>query len=176
MQPEAASNVKELSELKQEGFTMRKFNTAIVGAAAAALLLAAPVSATPLAGATSNTASHVVTGANGAANVIQIKTRAERRAERRANRRAERRADRRRLRGHRGHRNKRRGYRRHSDGWWYPLAAFGAIAAGSAIANSADRGSRHEEWCEERYRSYRVWDNTFQPYNGPRKECNSPYG
>ncbi|NNJ77177.1 MAG: BA14K family protein [Anderseniella sp.] len=145
---------------------MRKFNTAIIGAAAAALLFATPVSATPLAGATSNIASQAVTQSNGTANVIQIQSRTKKRA---------RRADRRRLRGHRGRRDRRRGYRRHSDGWWYPLAAFGAIAAGSAIANSADRGDRHEEWCEDRYRSYRVWDNTFQPYNGPRKECISPY-
>ncbi|HEV7434516.1 MAG TPA: BA14K family protein, partial [Pseudorhizobium sp.] len=25
------------------------------------------------------------------------------------------------------------------------------------------------------YRSYRASDNTFQPYNGPRRSCRSPY-
>jgi hypothetical protein len=33
----------------------------------------------------------------------------------------------------------------------------------------------HVNWCENRYRSYRAWDNTFQPYHGPRKQCWSPY-
>lgn len=37
------------------------------------------------------------------------------------------------------------------------------------------RGSRHVRWCHNRYKSYRAWDNTFQPYKGPRKQCWSPY-
>jgi len=37
-------------------------------------------------------------------------------------------------------------------------------------------GNGHEQWCYSRYRSYRAWDNTFQPYNGPRRQCHSPYG
>jgi BA14K-like protein len=37
-------------------------------------------------------------------------------------------------------------------------------------------GNGHERWCYARYRSYRAWDNTYQPYNGPRRQCNSPYG
>jgi hypothetical protein len=36
-------------------------------------------------------------------------------------------------------------------------------------------GSAHVQWCYNRYRSYRAWDNTFQPYNGPRQQCYSPY-
>lgn len=36
-------------------------------------------------------------------------------------------------------------------------------------------GSAHVQWCYDRYRSYRAWDNTFQPYNGPRRQCWSPY-
>jgi hypothetical protein len=35
--------------------------------------------------------------------------------------------------------------------------------------------SRHVAWCSARYRSYRAYDNTFQPYNGPRQQCRSPY-
>jgi coproporphyrinogen III oxidase len=38
------------------------------------------------------------------------------------------------------------------------------------------RRDAHEEWCYGTYRSYRAWDNTFKPYSGPRKQCNSPYG
>jgi hypothetical protein len=33
----------------------------------------------------------------------------------------------------------------------------------------------HIRWCYDRYRSYRAYDNTFQPYNGPRQQCYSPY-
>jgi hypothetical protein len=36
-------------------------------------------------------------------------------------------------------------------------------------------GSAHVRWCYNRYRSYRAWDNTYQPYNGPRRQCYSPY-
>lgn len=84
-------------------------------------------------------------------------------------------------RGHRGYRDYRPGYRRH-NGFWFPAAAFitGAIVGG-AIANSNDGtrvrsyGSAHVDWCYDRYRSYRASDNTFQPYNGPRRQCFSPY-
>lgn len=90
--------------------------------------------------------------------------------------------------GHRGYRERRPGYRYH-QGWWFPPAAFiaGAIIGG-AIANqpppvrvappvrAMPRHQAHVEWCYARYRSYRDWDNTFQPYNGPRRQCVSPYG
>lgn len=81
-------------------------------------------------------------------------------------------------RGHRGYDHYRPGYRRHGD-LWFPLAAFatGAIISG-AIAN--DRapsygGNAHVQYCYNRYKSYRASDNTFQPYNGPRQQCRSPY-
>jgi len=35
--------------------------------------------------------------------------------------------------------------------------------------------SAHVNWCYAQYRSYRAWDNTFQPYYGPRRVCVSPY-
>ena len=86
-------------------------------------------------------------------------------------------------RGHRGYRYHRHGYRRHSDGWWYPLAAFGAGAIiGGAIANDgysrpreAGINPRHIDWCYARYRSYRDYDNTYQPNYGGRRQCYSPY-
>ena len=84
--------------------------------------------------------------------------------------------------GHRGYRYERHGYRRHSDGWWYPLAAFGAGAIiGGALAGGYDEpryegiNPRHIEWCYARYRSYRDYDNTFQPNYGGRRQCYSPY-
>ncbi len=81
-------------------------------------------------------------------------------------------------RGHRGYRYARPGYRRHDNGFWFPLAAFGAGAIiGGAIANDRvySGGGSHVNWCANRYRSYRAYDNTFQPYNGPRRQCLSPY-
>lgn len=82
-------------------------------------------------------------------------------------------------RGHRGYRERRSGYREY-NGWWFPPAAFalGAIIGGAARSNPGYAGglpAAHYAWCEDRYRSYRASDNTFQPYNGPRQQCNSPY-
>ncbi|MFC6490711.1 BA14K family protein [Nitratireductor sp. GCM10026969] len=80
-------------------------------------------------------------------------------------------------RGHRGFRERRPGYRQRGD-WWFPPAAFalGAIIGG-AMQQPQYRGlsEAHVRWCYDRYRSYRASDNTFQPYNGPRRPCNSPY-
>lgn len=81
--------------------------------------------------------------------------------------------------GHRGYRDYRPGYRRHGD-YWFPLAAFaaGALISGAIINsenNRVHRGNAHVRWCYDRYRSYRASDNTFQPYNGPRQQCISPY-
>lgn len=114
----------------------------------------------------------------------------ERRSERRwdRDRRDDRRWDRDRdrrayYRGYRGYRDYRPGYRRYDDGFWYPGAAFitGAIIGGAIASQPAPRvrsrnyGSDHVQWCYDRYRSYRASDNSFQPYNGPRRECRSPY-
>jgi Ni/Co efflux regulator RcnB len=89
--------------------------------------------------------------------------------------------------GHRGHREYRRGYRQY-NGWWFPPAAFvaGAIIGG-AIANQPSvtvppvyapvrLSAAHVNWCENRWKSYRVSDNSYQPLNGPRQACVSPYG
>ena len=63
----------------------------------------------------------------------------------------------------------------------------GAIIGGAIIANEraraeerrrdrrARRGELHIDWCFDRYRSYRVRDNTYQPFNGRRRQCISPY-
>lgn len=78
--------------------------------------------------------------------------------------------------GHRGYRERRRGYREY-NGMWFPLAAFatGAIIGGAVNSRPARVGSSHVAWCQQRYRSYRASDNTYQPNNGPRVQCNSPY-
>ncbi|MBX5149062.1 BA14K family protein [Rhizobium lentis] len=79
--------------------------------------------------------------------------------------------------GYRGYSYYRPGYRRY-NGYWYPLAAFGAgavVVAPRYVAPAPRMGSAHVAWCANRYRSYRAYDNTFQPYNGPRQQCYSPY-
>ena len=89
--------------------------------------------------------------------------------------------------GHRGYREYRRGYRQY-NGWWFPPAAFvaGAIIGG-AIANQPPvaappvyapvrLSAAHVNWCQNRWKSYRVSDNSYQPLNGPRQACVSPYG
>ncbi|WP_353645524.1 BA14K family protein [Mesorhizobium sp. WSM2239] len=43
------------------------------------------------------------------------------------------------------------------------------------VYRSGRLSSAHVQWCYDRYRSYRAYDNTFQPYNGPRRQCWSPY-
>jgi hypothetical protein len=91
--------------------------------------------------------------------------------------------------GYRGYRGYHDGYYGHYDDYWYPLAAFGAGAIiGGAIASqpryyvrpapvyrTGGLNPRHYEWCAARYRSYDAYSNSFQPYNGPRRTCYSPY-
>lgn len=33
----------------------------------------------------------------------------------------------------------------------------------------------HIRWCSDRYRSYRLSDNSYQPNAGTRQSCNSPF-
>jgi hypothetical protein len=86
------------------------------------------------------------------------------------------------LNGQRGYRERRRGYREF-NGFWFPAAAF---LGGLIIGGALDDGPRyvrpgyrqtnsHVSWCYDRYRSYDARSNTYQPYNGPRRQCYSPY-
>lgn len=79
-------------------------------------------------------------------------------------------------RGQRGYRYYRPGYREY-NGYWFPLAAFatGAIIGGAIAQPPVRYGGSHGDWCANRYRSYRAYDNTYQPYGGPRRQCVSPY-
>ena len=83
--------------------------------------------------------------------------------------------------GQRGYPDHRRGYRYH-NGYWFPEAAFlGGVIVGSTINQPGpaygnnNAYDNHVRWCEHRYRSYRLSDDTFQPYHGPRLRCSSPY-
>ncbi len=136
---------------------------AMTALATAVLLLPAnPASAAPLQGASQLTGA--MAGVMPPAGISEVQYRKRSRMGRHK-----------RWRGHRGYRRHRRGYRRHSDGWWYPLAAFGALTLGGALAHAGNLPPEHYRWCDNRYRSYDFETNTFQPYNGPRRRCNSPY-
>lgn len=92
--------------------------------------------------------------------------------------------------GHRGSFRPRPGWRRYNDAWFPPAAFIAGAIIGGAIARelappppppvyrggpAAGLPPAHVQWCAQRYRSYRAYDNTFQPYNGPRRPCRSPY-
>jgi hypothetical protein len=75
-----------------------------------------------------------------------------------------------------------RHYRRYygGSGIYFGLGALGFGPAYDYYAPRRTyrvyRGSNaHIRWCYNRYRSYRASDNTYQPYNGPRRQCISPY-
>ena len=73
--------------------------------------------------------------------------------------------------GHRGYREYHRGYRE-QNGFWFPAAAFLAGALITGAINDAPRGDgSRAQWCSDHYRSYRAYDNTYQPYSGPRRVC-----
>ena len=76
-------------------------------------------------------------------------------------------------------------YRRHRGGSNVG-AIIGGLAAGAIIGGALAQpryvtprryvgGNAHVNWCYSRYRSYRAYANTFQPYGGPRRQCYSPY-
>ncbi|MCI5075414.1 BA14K family protein [Oricola sp.] len=62
------------------------------------------------------------------------------------------------------------------------IGIVGGIIVGAAIANQQnqqatahDATQAHYNWCFAKYKTYRVMDNSYQPYVGPRKPCISPY-
>lgn len=83
--------------------------------------------------------------------------------------------------------HRRRGHRHKRRGRGSAAALIGGLIIGGILADHAYRGryryydnynstrNAHLRWCYNRYRSYRAWDNTFQPYYGPRRRCVSPY-
>jgi hypothetical protein len=58
---------------------------------------------------------------------------------------------------------------------WWILPMVGAGIAIGASGNDG-YGSRHVEWCLNRYRSYNVRTNTWVSYSGRVNQCVSPYG
>lgn len=60
-------------------------------------------------------------------------------------------------------------------GYYSPYYARPYYARPTYVVPAYRGGSAHVRWCYNRYRSYRASDNTYQPYNGPRRQCYSPY-
>jgi hypothetical protein len=65
------------------------------------------------------------------------------------------------------------------NGYWYETPWWTLPLIGGAIINESMRrdrgGSRHVEWCLDRYRSYNVRTNTWVAYSGDVRQCVSPY-
>lgn len=83
------------------------------------------------------------------------------------------------LNGYKGYRHSRPHYARYSDGWYYPNEAFkdnGTTVRTKVISTAVgDLPVNHIRYCQSHYRSYRLSDNSFQPYHGPRQQCTSSY-
>lgn len=83
--------------------------------------------------------------------------------------------------GYRGYRHARKGYRQHR-GYWYPRAAFSfelrvapRVHRPRHVQPRYRAVNRHVSWCANRYRTYRVADNTYIPRVGHRAYCRSPF-
>ncbi|AQX28573.1 MULTISPECIES: BA14K family protein [unclassified Bartonella] len=100
------------------------------------------------------------------------------------------------LNGFKGYRHYRHGYRKYSDGWWYPEKAFvvytysdvkdtplNAISTqkyNPTVFSSLEKKELwsvkgHIDYCKARYLSYNQNDNSYQPFHGPRKQCFSSF-
>lgn len=160
----------------------------------AAVLCLSPVVAGP-ASAASVTPAVLTTGAGSQAPVLEQLVQVQQRHRYQNNRRgANRWGDSRHRFDNRGRRPHQPPPRRHhhrggSSGPDLGSAIVGAIVGG-VIVNQLNSGRQphyappattylsraHIDWCHNRWRSYRVSDNSYQPYNGPRRICSSPYG
>lgn len=68
-----------------------------------------------------------------------------------------------------------RGHYYETPWWTLPLIIGGSIASQNYY-DGGGYGSRHVEWCMDRYRSYNPRTNTWVSYSGNVNQCNSPYG
>lgn len=75
------------------------------------------------------------------------------------------------------------GYYYQNPWWLFPvvgagiaIGAAGAYASGGGGYYNGGYGSRHVQWCMDRYQSYNPRTNTWVSYSGRVNYCNSPYG
>lgn len=74
------------------------------------------------------------------------------------------------------------GYYYENPWWLFPvvgagiaLGAAGAYASEGGYDHRGGYGSRHVQWCMDRYRSYNPRTNTWVSYSGRVNQCISPY-
>ncbi|WP_316961641.1 BA14K family protein [Agrobacterium tumefaciens] len=73
------------------------------------------------------------------------------------------------------HRHYHRHHRRSNAGAIIGGLAVGAIIGGALAAPRHSYRGGHAQWCANRYRTYRAYDNTYVPRVGVRAYCRSPY-
>ena len=81
------------------------------------------------------------------------------------------------LNGYKGYRHPRPHYARYMDGWYYPEAAFKDEVKSDVVVkeHASSLPAKHIHYCQTHYKSYRLSDNSFQPYHGPRQQCYSHF-
>lgn len=76
-------------------------------------------------------------------------------------------------------RYKKRYYKRGRNDYNIGAAVLGIIIGGAIVNGIQQRSggisNSHIQYCYNRFRSYRHYDNSFQPYYGPRRQCRSTY-
>lgn len=66
-------------------------------------------------------------------------------------------------------------YEPYYDPYYYDPGPSIYVAPPRRYYRTERYSSAHVRWCYARYRSYREYDNTYQPYYGRRRQCYSPY-
>lgn len=87
------------------------------------------------------------------------------------------------LNGHKGYRYARPHYIKYVDGWYYPEEAYNSKPnVASATSEVQTTVTTHEKlprahiaYCVSHFRSYRMSDNSFQPFSGQRQQCYSRF-
>ncbi|WP_425607325.1 BA14K family protein [Roseibium sediminicola] len=68
------------------------------------------------------------------------------------------------------------GYNSHKSYNNYNTSGYGKAHSNRPFAHIQDHiWQKHVSWCHNRFKSFKTYDNTYQPYNGPRAQCWSPY-
>ncbi len=57
----------------------------------------------------------------------------------------------------------------------YPIPIFRMSDSDPVVRAFRGAPSAHVDWCRSRYRSYDMRSDTYQPYEGPRRFCMSPF-
>lgn len=70
------------------------------------------------------------------------------------------------------------GYKSHNSYNSYKGSGYGygKVRSNRPFAHIQDHvWQKHVNWCHNRFKTFNTYDNTYQPYSGPRAQCWSPY-